>query len=186
MWIGCFVAIIFRKMDKMLRNPGFQHIAEDIFMNWDLKDLVNCLLVSKLFNQILENPFFDSKDGSGEDHQRKPRKIASLPLSWQTTQIWSRMSFWTSKIYFKNANLLTCLALLEKELSMWVLVLNQNSVEKFYHQALKRCRKSSDLCSINEISKCFLSKWINDSSISFKSKCTLSTWTNGKDWKIYQ
>ena len=69
-------------MDKMLRNPGFQHIAEDIFMNWDLKDLVNCQLVSKYFNQILENSFFGSKDGSGKDYQRKPRKIGLDHCHW--------------------------------------------------------------------------------------------------------
>ena len=45
-------------MEKIINNPGLQHIIENIFMNLDYKDLMVCQLVNKSCRQTLENPMF--------------------------------------------------------------------------------------------------------------------------------
>ena len=45
-------------MDQIVNTPGLQHIIEIIFFNLDFKDLMNCQLVNKSVNIILENAMF--------------------------------------------------------------------------------------------------------------------------------
>ena len=45
-------------MDKIIQNPGFQHIVENILLNLDYKDLLECELINKSCQEILENPIF--------------------------------------------------------------------------------------------------------------------------------
>ena len=45
-------------MEKIINNPGLQHIIENVFLNLDYKDLMVCQLVNKSCKQILDNPMF--------------------------------------------------------------------------------------------------------------------------------
>ena len=46
------------KMEKIVGNPGFQHLAENIFWNLDAEDLKICAQINKSCTQILQNPIF--------------------------------------------------------------------------------------------------------------------------------
>ena len=45
-------------MDKIVNNPGFQHITEKILLSLDYKDLLECKFINKSFKEILEGPMF--------------------------------------------------------------------------------------------------------------------------------
>ena len=45
-------------MEKIIKNPGLQHLAEDIFLNLNYSDLKKCQLINQSISQILDNPMF--------------------------------------------------------------------------------------------------------------------------------
>ena len=58
-------------MENMINNPGIQHLAENIFLNLDVKCLKICLQINQYCKQILENPLFWLKkfNLSKENHE---------------------------------------------------------------------------------------------------------------------
>ena len=49
---------LYLKMENFINNPGFQHLAENIFCNLELEDLKLCGLINQSCKQILDNPMF--------------------------------------------------------------------------------------------------------------------------------
>ena len=49
------------KMEKIISNPGLQHLAEEVFRNLDIQDLNVCTQINQSCKQILENPIFWTK-----------------------------------------------------------------------------------------------------------------------------
>ena len=45
-------------MEKIINNPGLQHLAEKVFWNLDCEDLKICAQINQSCKQILENPTF--------------------------------------------------------------------------------------------------------------------------------
>ena len=45
-------------MENIIKNPGLQHLVENIFLNLNLENLEKCQLINKSTNQLLENPRF--------------------------------------------------------------------------------------------------------------------------------
>ena len=45
-------------MEKIVGNPGFQHLAEKVFWNLDAEDLKICAQINQSCTQILQNPIF--------------------------------------------------------------------------------------------------------------------------------
>ena len=45
-------------MEFLIKNPGFQQIAETVFLYLNLEALLICTLVSKTFKAFLDNPKF--------------------------------------------------------------------------------------------------------------------------------
>ena len=45
-------------MEKIICNPGLQHLAEQIFWNLDVEDLKICAKINQYCKQILQNPIF--------------------------------------------------------------------------------------------------------------------------------
>ena len=45
-------------MEKIINNPGLQHLAENIFLNLNYEDLKSCELINQSTKLILENPMF--------------------------------------------------------------------------------------------------------------------------------
>ena len=47
-------------LEKILNNPGLQHLAENIFFNLDIEPLRICGLLNQSSKQILDSPIFAS------------------------------------------------------------------------------------------------------------------------------
>ena len=45
-------------MENIISNPGFYHLAENIFWNLDVKDLKICAQINQSCKKILQNPIF--------------------------------------------------------------------------------------------------------------------------------
>ena len=46
------------KMEKIISNPGLQHLAEKVFWNLGVEDLKICAQINQSCKQILQNPIF--------------------------------------------------------------------------------------------------------------------------------
>ena len=46
------------EMEKILNNPGLQHLAENVFWNLNVEDLIMCSQINQSCNQILEDPMY--------------------------------------------------------------------------------------------------------------------------------
>ena len=45
-------------MEKIIKNPGLQHLAKNIFSNLNYSELKKCQLINQSTSQILDNPMF--------------------------------------------------------------------------------------------------------------------------------
>ena len=45
-------------LEEIINSPGLQHIAEEMFLNLDFKDIMACTQINKSCKEIVENPFF--------------------------------------------------------------------------------------------------------------------------------
>ena len=45
-------------IDKIIKNPGLQHVSEDIFQLMDKKSLMNCRLVNRSWKNVMDQPNF--------------------------------------------------------------------------------------------------------------------------------
>ena len=45
-------------MEKIIKNPGLQHLVEEVFWNLDVEDLKICAQINQSCKQILQNPVF--------------------------------------------------------------------------------------------------------------------------------
>ena len=45
-------------MEKIVSNPGLQHLAEKVFWNLDVEDLKICAQINQSCKKILQNPIF--------------------------------------------------------------------------------------------------------------------------------
>ena len=61
-------------MEKIINNPGLQHLAENIFLNLNYSDLKKCQLINQSTSQILNNPMFWIKElirkGLSQENQK--------------------------------------------------------------------------------------------------------------------
>ena len=58
-------------MEKIIRNPGLQHLAEKVFWNLNAEDLKNCAQINQTCKQILQNPIFCLKKFEGLSKQNR-------------------------------------------------------------------------------------------------------------------
>ena len=62
-------------MEKIINNPGLQHLAENIFLNLSYADLKKCQLINQSISQILDNPMFWIKElfrkGLSKENQKE-------------------------------------------------------------------------------------------------------------------
>ena len=45
-------------MEPLINNPGYQHIVEDIFLNLDQKEILQCRLVNKSWKKHIDKAIF--------------------------------------------------------------------------------------------------------------------------------
>ena len=66
-------------MDLILNNHGFHHIFEEIFMNLNYQNILNCQKVCSFWESILKNPVFWLKKcvnlGLGKEHEKLWAKL---------------------------------------------------------------------------------------------------------------
>ena len=52
-------------MEKIINNPGLQHLAEKVFWNLDVENLKKCAKINHSCKQILQNPLFCLRNFNG-------------------------------------------------------------------------------------------------------------------------
>ena len=52
-------------MEKIINNPGLQHLAEKVFWNLDVENLKKCAKINHSCKQILKNPLFCLRNFNG-------------------------------------------------------------------------------------------------------------------------
>ena len=52
-------------MEKIISNPGLQHLAEKVFWNLNAEDVKNCAQINQSCKQILQNPIFGLRKFEG-------------------------------------------------------------------------------------------------------------------------
>ena len=65
-------------MEKIINNPGLQHLAEKVFSNLNVEDMKICAEINQSCKQILENPMFWLRKFEGclsKENQREWIKI---------------------------------------------------------------------------------------------------------------
>ena len=63
-------------MEAITKNPGFQHVGEDILKLLDKESALNCRMVNSSWKQFFDQPIFwlkklDSEFFSLKEHQEK-------------------------------------------------------------------------------------------------------------------
>ena len=72
-------------MDAITKNPGFQHISEDISKLLDKKSLMNCRLVNSSWKKILDEPKFWLKKFHSDSKLERASSISDYDVqrSWK-------------------------------------------------------------------------------------------------------
>ena len=67
-------------MEKIIINPGLQHLAEKVFLNLDTEDLKICAEINQPCKQILENAMFWLKKFTSlsKENQKDWMKVIKL------------------------------------------------------------------------------------------------------------
>ena len=94
-------------MAKIFTYPGFQHLAEKVFMNLDVEDLKMCAQINQSCKQILKNSMFWLKK-FGLCFQKRAKKNGSkLFILWKILSL-------------KQLLFLICNGLWRKNLKRWI------------------------------------------------------------------
>ena len=70
-------------MEKLIINPGLQHLVEKVFWNLDFVDLKICAQINQFSKQILQNPIFCLRKFerlSKENHEDWIKAIQSVKI----------------------------------------------------------------------------------------------------------
>ena len=64
-------------MEKIINNPGLQHLAENVFWNLDVENLKQCAQINYSCKQILQNPLFCLRkfNGLSKENQNEWIKV---------------------------------------------------------------------------------------------------------------
>ena len=75
-------------IDKIIKNPGLQHVSEDIFQLLDKKSLMNCRLVNQSWKNVMDQPnfwfkklkedekdLFENSDENKEENKEEDEKV---------------------------------------------------------------------------------------------------------------
>ena len=73
-------------MEPLINNPGYQHIVEDIFLNLDQKEILQCRLVNKSWKKHIDQSIFWLKKCSQSQKQQQEKSSNQD----------SSLSIWTS------------------------------------------------------------------------------------------
>ena len=88
-------------MEKIINNPGLQHLAENIFLNLNYADLKKCHLINQSTSQILNNPMFWIKElirkGLSQENQKDWISAVQLETNSEKKKSIAAYLKWTLK-----------------------------------------------------------------------------------------
>ena len=88
-------------MESFIKNPGLQHLAEEVFLNLDFEKLEVCGLVNESCRQIIDNPMFWLKKfirrGLSEKNQMAWTEVIRLTRDTDLEAYVMRYLKWCSK-----------------------------------------------------------------------------------------
>ena len=89
----------FLTMEKIIKNPGLQHLAENIFLNLNYSDLKKCQLINQSTSQILDNPMFWIKELSrkGLSKENQNDWIEAIQLNYEKKKYIAAYLKWNLK-----------------------------------------------------------------------------------------
>ena len=80
-----------KKMEKILNNPGLQHLTEKIFLNLSSAHLKKCQMINQSARKILETPMFWIKklirNGLSEENQNDWIKAIQSETNFEKKKI---------------------------------------------------------------------------------------------------
>ena len=65
-------------MEKIINNPGLQHLAENVFWNLDVENLKQCAQINYSCKQILQNPLFCLRKFNGLSKENQNEWIEAI------------------------------------------------------------------------------------------------------------
>ena len=88
-------------MEKIINNPGLQHLAENIFLNLNSEDLKKCQLINKSTCQISDDPLFWMKkliqNGISEENEKDWFKSIQLEMNSEKKKYIATYLSWNLK-----------------------------------------------------------------------------------------
>ena len=86
-------------MEKIINNPGLQHLAENIFLNLNYSDLKKCQLINQSTSQILDNPMFWIKEltRKGLSKENQNDWIEAIQLNYEKKKYIAAYLKWNLK-----------------------------------------------------------------------------------------
>ena len=88
-------------MEKIINNPGLQHLAENIFLNLKSEDLKKCQLINKSTCQISDDPLFWMKkliqNGISEENEKDWFKSIQLEMNSEKKKYIATYLSWNLK-----------------------------------------------------------------------------------------
>ena len=67
-------------MEKIINNPGLQHLAEKFFWDLDVEDLKICAQINQSCKQILQNPIFCLRNFKGLSKENQKDWIKDIQI----------------------------------------------------------------------------------------------------------
>ena len=86
-------------MEKIIKNPGLQHLAENVFLNLNYSDLKKCQLINQSTNQILDDPMFWIKEliQKGLSKENQNDWIEAIQLNYEKKKYIAAYLKWNLK-----------------------------------------------------------------------------------------
>ena len=90
-------------LENFLKTPGLQHLAENIFLNLNFKDIISCLQINQSSKSFLDNPRFWIKKfiQKGLSKQNQLDWIKAIQIT-KNTRFERNISFYLKKILKKE------------------------------------------------------------------------------------
>ena len=120
-------------LETLIEIPGLQHLAENIFLNLNYKDLVSCLLINQSSKSFLDNPRFWIK------------KLIQRGLSRQNQSDWMRAIQITKNTDFeRNVSFYLKQILKQEKLKDIPCFINESILENSHYLDINYCGDDDD------------------------------------------
>ena len=119
-------------MEKIINNPGLQHLAEKVFWNLDLENLKKCAQINHCCKQILQNPLFCLRNFNGLSKVNQNEWIEAI-------QSVNNSDKGIAIISYLRKLFPTWCDLKKKEVIIDLPCFTRNTVQDFYRKKMTEC-----------------------------------------------